>query len=138
MSENGVRRRTPSRGLVLALVAGLIVFVLAVGVGLLAVLVVDGGTEATPTTTVTKPPSVAQGEKIFATQGCGGCHALAAAGSTSTVGPDLDETRLSEEQIAAVVTNGRNQMPAYSNSLSEADIADVAAYVYESASTASP
>jgi cytochrome c oxidase subunit 2 len=28
---------------------------------------------------------------VFATGGCGGCHTLAAAGSTGKVGPDLDK-----------------------------------------------
>lgn len=138
MSESGERTKPRSRRLGLALPVALVISVLALGFGLLAVLVVDGGSEATPTTTVTQPPSVAQGEQIFASQGCGGCHALAAAGSISAVGPNLDETQLSEEQIAAVVTNGRNQMPGYSNSLSEDDIAALAAYVDESASAASP
>jgi cytochrome c oxidase subunit 2 len=31
----------------------------------------------------------AQGEQIFTSAGCSGCHTLAAAGSTATVGPDL-------------------------------------------------
>ena len=31
------------------------------------------------------------GEALFASNGCGSCHTLAAAGSTSEVGPDLDE-----------------------------------------------
>jgi len=33
----------------------------------------------------------AAGEAIFTEQGCSGCHALAAAGSTADVGPNLDE-----------------------------------------------
>lgn len=31
------------------------------------------------------------GKAVFADQGCGSCHAFEAAGSTATVGPDLDE-----------------------------------------------
>jgi len=34
----------------------------------------------------------AQGERVFADQGCGSCHVLAAAGATGQVGPSLDET----------------------------------------------
>jgi cytochrome c oxidase subunit 2 len=33
----------------------------------------------------------ADGQQIFDEQGCSGCHTLAAAGATETVGPDLDE-----------------------------------------------
>ena len=32
------------------------------------------------------------GKQVFAGQGCGNCHAFSAAGSTGTVGPNLDET----------------------------------------------
>jgi cytochrome c oxidase subunit 2 len=35
--------------------------------------------------------AAAQGEQIFAAQGCNACHTLSAAGSTADVGPDLDE-----------------------------------------------
>ena len=137
MSENGEQQKPPSLWLVLALPVSLAITVFALGFGLLAALAVDEGGEATPTTTTeTQPTPTTQGEAIFASQGCGGCHTLAAAGATATVGPSLDETQLSEEQIAAVVTNGRNQMPAYSNSLSEDDVIAVAAYVYESAAAA--
>jgi cytochrome c oxidase subunit II len=33
----------------------------------------------------------AEGQQIFDEQGCSGCHTLAAAGATQTIGPDLDE-----------------------------------------------
>jgi cytochrome c oxidase subunit II len=32
----------------------------------------------------------AEGKQIFDAQGCSGCHTLAAAGATQTIGPDLD------------------------------------------------
>jgi mono/diheme cytochrome c family protein len=40
-----------------------------------------------------KPPEVegGPGAQVFANNGCGGCHTLAAAGSSGTTGPDLDE-----------------------------------------------
>jgi mono/diheme cytochrome c family protein len=42
------------------------------------------------------PPTAAEGDPAagkaaFAAQGCGGCHAFSAAGTTASVGPDLDE-----------------------------------------------
>jgi mono/diheme cytochrome c family protein len=42
------------------------------------------------------PPAAAEGDPtagkaVFASQGCGGCHAFSAAGTTASVGPDLDE-----------------------------------------------
>ena len=36
-------------------------------------------------------PAGAEGEEIFAAQGCGSCHTLAAANASGTVGPDLDK-----------------------------------------------
>jgi mono/diheme cytochrome c family protein len=40
-----------------------------------------------------KPPEVegGPGAQVFANNGCGGCHTLKAAGTSGTVGPDLDE-----------------------------------------------
>jgi mono/diheme cytochrome c family protein len=40
-----------------------------------------------------KPPEVegGPGAQVFANNGCGGCHTLAAAGSSGVTGPDLDE-----------------------------------------------
>jgi cytochrome c551/c552 len=42
------------------------------------------------------PPAAAEGDAaagkgVFDTGGCGGCHAFSAAGTTASVGPDLDE-----------------------------------------------
>ena len=34
--------------------------------------------------------SAADGQALFESQGCAGCHTLKAAGSTGTIGPDLD------------------------------------------------
>jgi mono/diheme cytochrome c family protein len=137
VSERGGETQRPSLWLVLALPVSLAITVLALGFGLLSALAIDeeGGGEATPTET--QPSPAAQGEEIFASQSCGGCHALSAAGASGTVGPNLDQTQLSQTEIAAVVTNGRNQMPAFSASLSEEDIDAVAAYVAESAAAAS-
>ncbi len=41
-------------------------------------------------TTTTTAASTAEGASLFESQGCSGCHTLAAAGSTATVGPVLD------------------------------------------------
>jgi mono/diheme cytochrome c family protein len=46
------------------------------------------------------PPEVpgGPGAQVFANNGCGGCHTLAAAGSGGTVGPDLDEVLPGQSQ----------------------------------------
>src|SRR5436190_1571006 len=48
---------------------------------------------STPQTTTTAPPqgSAAAGKSVFASSGCGGCHAFKAAGTNATVGPNLDQ-----------------------------------------------
>jgi mono/diheme cytochrome c family protein len=72
------------------------------------------------------------GAAIFNEQGCGGCHVLEAAGSSGTVGPDLDEAQPERDLIVDRVTNGKGVMPAFGDELSEEEIQNVAAYVFES------
>jgi sulfite dehydrogenase len=45
------------------------------------------------------------------------------------VGPNLDDAKPSFELAVDRVTNGQGAMPSFSGSLSEQQIADVAAYV---------
>jgi cytochrome c6 len=75
----------------------------------------------------------AAGEEIFASAGCANCHVLEAAGAAGTIGPNLDEAQLGADEVAEQVTTGGNGMPAYGDQLSPAEIADVAAFVVESA-----
>jgi mono/diheme cytochrome c family protein len=75
---------------------------------------------------------VARGEEVFASEGCGNCHILEAAGTSGTVGPNLDEASPSLEEAVEQVTNGGGGMPAFGGELSEEDIGAVAAYVVES------
>jgi len=74
----------------------------------------------------------ANGAKVFASAGCGGCHTLEAAGSSGSVGPNLDDAQPDAELVTDRVTNGQGAMPSFKDSLSEQEIADVAAYVSES------
>jgi mono/diheme cytochrome c family protein len=73
----------------------------------------------------------AAGKEVFASAGCGSCHTFADAGTSGTVGPDLDQSSASPEQVLEQVTNGGGGMPAFSGQLSEQQIADVSAYVVE-------
>jgi mono/diheme cytochrome c family protein len=75
----------------------------------------------------------AAGEAVFASAGCGGCHVLEAAGSSGSVGPNLDDAQPSFDAVVEQVTNGGGAMPAFKDRLSEKEIQDVAAYVSESA-----
>jgi mono/diheme cytochrome c family protein len=64
------------------------------------------------------------------------CHTLADAGSTAEIGPNLDELKPTAEQVAAAVGDGVGVMPAYQETLTEEQIAAVAAYVAEATGTA--
>ena len=69
--------------------------------------------------------------------GCGSCHTLADAGTTGTVGPNLDAASPSFETAVDRVTNGAGVMPAFEDTLTEQQIQNVAAYV-SSAGGSSP
>ena len=74
----------------------------------------------------------AAGEAVFAAQGCGGCHALEAAGSTGAIGPNLDDSQPDAALVVDRVTNGAGAMPMFGDQLDEQQIQDVAAYVVAS------
>ncbi len=92
----------------------------------------EASTAEEPSSTV--EGDVSNGAQIFASAGCGGCHALEEAGSSGTVGPNLDESQPDLSLTIDRVTNGQGAMPSFSDSLSEQEISDVATYVVESTS----
>jgi len=69
------------------------------------------------------------GADVFASAGCGSCHTLADAESSGTVGPNLDNSSIDYEGALDQITNGGGGMKAYSGTLTEEEIANVAAYV---------
>jgi cbb3-type cytochrome c oxidase subunit III len=68
------------------------------------------------------------GKKIF-TNECASCHTLKDAGTTGTVGPNLDQLKPSQTIVAHQVTVGGGPMPAFKGTLSDAQIQAVATYV---------
>ena len=96
-------------------------------------------TETEPTeTTPTEPEPGVEGDpvagKTVFTANCGTCHTLSDAGTTGTVGPDLDASAPSLDLVIDRVTNGQGGMPPFGDSLSEQQIADVSAYVVQATS----
>ena len=92
-------------------------------------------TETGPTPTTAPSESegdAAAGEAVFAEAGCGGCHTLEAAGSSGSVGPNLDDAKPDHALVVDRVTNGAGAMPSFAGQLSEKQIQDVAAYVVAS------
>ena len=73
------------------------------------------------------------GKHVFETAGCTACHTLSAAGSTGTVGPNLDEAKPSFELVVQRVTLGQGGMPTFKDQLTSQQIADVAQFVSTSA-----
>jgi cytochrome c553 len=90
------------------------------------------GTVPTGPTVTAKKGDAASGKGIFASAGCGSCHTLKAAGSTGTIGPNLDDLKPSLELAVTRVTNGKAPMPAFKGQLTEKQISDVATFVVES------
>jgi mono/diheme cytochrome c family protein len=88
-----------------------------------------GGGGGTTTAEEGGEGDAAKGKEIFAAQGCGSCHTLADAGSSGTVGPNLDDAKPSFDTVVERVTNGAGVMPSFKDKLSEQEIKDVAAYV---------
>jgi mono/diheme cytochrome c family protein len=104
------------------------------------------------TSTETAPPAApagnaAAGKALFNAQGCAACHTLKAAGSTGTVGPDLDEVAANaqtanrgplDKYVAESITDpGAYVVPGYPNgvmptnfsSLSAEQVADLVAFI---------
>ena len=83
-----------------------------------------------------RPAAAGQGDaeagKAVFTANCGSCHTLEEAGTSGTVGPNLDELSLTVDQVVQQVTNGGGGMPPFGGQLSEEDIQNVAAFVVAS------
>ncbi len=74
------------------------------------------------------------GKKVYASAGCGKCHALKSAHSTGSVGPNLNNIKPPMSKIVNQVTNGGRFMPPFGQSaggsLTATQIKNVSAFVY--------
>jgi mono/diheme cytochrome c family protein len=68
------------------------------------------------------------GQAIFKAK-CAGCHTLAAAGATGTIGPNLDQLKPPFARIKRQVIHGGLIMPPFQNVLTAAQITAVAKFV---------
>ena len=96
----------------------------------------EPGTTTETGGTTTEPAAAgdaAAGKQVFESAGCTACHTLADAGSTGTVGPNLDEAKPPASLVVDRVTNGKAAMPSFKGQLTETQIQDVAAYVSSAA-----
>ena len=90
------------------------------------------GETTTETAPGTSEGDATAGKAVFASAGCGGCHTLKAAGSSGTVGPNLDDAKPDHALVVERVTNGMGVMPSFKGQLDEKQIQDVAAFVVAS------
>ena len=90
----------------------------------------DTATEETTTTETTGDDAFAAGRTVFV-ENCGQCHTLSDAGTTGSIGPTLDGSSLSADEIEEQVRNGGGGMPAFEGDLSEDEIENVSSYVAE-------
>jgi len=103
------------------------------------------GATASASTTIVGNASA--GKALFVSSSCGQCHALAAAGTSGAIGPNLGTVgpTLSETTIIAAISNGGATvmtkaeaskyavtMSQYKGSLSTTTIDDIAAFIYSS------
>ena len=86
-------------------------------------------------TTTSSAGSTSSGKQVFADASCGSCHTLQAAGSTGTLGPNLDTLKPTRDQVVQQVKSGGGGMPSFAGKLSSSEIDAVAAFVSGSATS---
>jgi mono/diheme cytochrome c family protein len=69
--------------------------------------------------------------KALFTSACGSCHALSDAGTSGTVGPNLDDAQPALDEAIEQIANGGNGMPPFKDQLSEAEIRSLAQYIVD-------
>ncbi|MBA2615627.1 MAG: c-type cytochrome [Actinobacteria bacterium] len=67
--------------------------------------------------------------KSIFTSSCGGCHTLGDAGTTGSVGPNLDDVKPELESAVTQIKNGGNGMPAFEGRLTDEQIRALAEYI---------
>ena len=97
-----------------------------------AVLAVLGGLGATGASAQQDSTPVAQGKRVFAEQGCYGCHTVGKAGTA--IGPDLTHVgvKYSEKSLNIWLSEPQQQKPTAHMpkiDLTEAEIKALAAYL---------
>jgi len=133
------------------ILAGLVILVAGCGdatvVSPTAESVVGTVPEQTPTETVnTSKGDPAAGKEVFMSSGCGGCHTYGPAGTSATIGPDLDtalEGKDADFVLESIVQPNDeiasgfqpNIMPAnFGESLSDQQLADLVAFLTQPSS----
>jgi cbb3-type cytochrome c oxidase subunit III len=67
--------------------------------------------------------------KLLFQSNCGSCHVLADAGTSGTIGPNLDQAKPTLQKAITQITNGGGGMPAFKGRLTEEQIRALAQYL---------
>jgi len=67
--------------------------------------------------------------KLLFESNCGSCHTLADAGTSGTIGPNLDQAKPSLQKAIMQITKGGGGMPAFKGQLTEKQIRALAQYL---------
>jgi mono/diheme cytochrome c family protein len=70
--------------------------------------------------------------KLLFQSNCGSCHTLADAGTSGTIGPNLDQVKPSLQRAVTQITNGGGGMPPFKGQLTPDQIRALAQYVVKS------
>jgi len=88
--------------------------------------------------TETKPqtlsPAAERGKKLFAESAnppCAVCHTLEDAEASGALGPNLDTLKPTAQRVSSALKNGVGIMPSYAETLTDAQIDDLAQYLSE-------
>jgi cbb3-type cytochrome c oxidase subunit III len=85
---------------------------------------------ADPEAEVALPAGVGGNDpKLLFESNCGTCHVLADAGTSGTIGPNLDQAKPSLQKAITQITNGGGGMPAFKGQLMQAQIRALAQYL---------
>jgi mono/diheme cytochrome c family protein len=77
--------------------------------------------------------NASDGKGVFTESGCAGCHTLAAAGASGTIGPNLDDVKPLKPAVVEAVTHGLDTMPSFKGKLSAEQLQAVAQFVSQNA-----
>jgi cbb3-type cytochrome c oxidase subunit III len=83
-----------------------------------------------PKAKVTLPAGVGGNDpKLLFQSNCGSCHVLADAGTSGSIGPNLDQAKPTLQKAITQITNGGGGMPAFKGQLTEQQIRALAQYL---------
>jgi mono/diheme cytochrome c family protein len=85
---------------------------------------------ANPEIKVTLPAGAGGDDpKLLFESNCGTCHVLADAGTTGTIGPNLDQSKPPLQRAVRQITNGGGGMPPFKGQLTDKQIRELAEYI---------